>query len=195
MDQADEYTQYETAPDTVNPSEEAVEMLRKIASITADCRDWEGEFNTFSRASHFNAGHGDAYYGFSEDMSLMPDIIDDISSRCISFSDEGNVPLFYTDIAAMGSHVTDPEHKEACLKLMNLVASEAFLQEVCFGSEETIQYLLPVRENLYTVAAETYPMYGRLYELVMNEDNHLCRFGRDIWVYFTEAASNLHSHL
>lgn len=190
MDVENQYSEFQETPDTTIPNEEALNILRKIVSMREDCNDWGGATSAFSYASHFNDGHGSVYFGFSEAMAFMDDILDDITIRNISYSRNGNIPLYYTDIAAMGAHVSNPDKQAACLKLMNLVASEEFLLEACVGTEEA-QYLLPARESVYILGAQTYPMYEQLRELAIDENNRICRFNPDIWDFFEEASKNL----
>lgn len=190
MDFSGEYTDYEKSPDTASPDEQVMRTLSQIPSILAAEPENYAELATFRRAALFNDGYGCAYYGYSEDISFMDDICDDITIRTISFSENENIQLFFADIVSVGAHVTDSEKKANCKKLMNLIASEKFLQELCFGSEEA-QYMLPARYNIYAEAEQTYPIYGRLYELAMNEQNRIFRFGLDIYSYFNEVYANL----
>lgn len=190
MDFSGEYTVYEESPDMTSPDEQVVDALQQMASIRAVEPEGYEDFGTFRRGVLFNAGYGCAYYGYSEDVSFMDDIEEDITIRTISFSEKENIQLFFADIASMGSHVTAPEKKDTCLKLMNLIASEDFLQELCFGSGDA-QYMLPARQNIYAVAEKTYPIYGHLYELAMHEQNKIFRFGPDIYTYLNDAYTNL----
>ena len=44
-----------------------------------------------------------------------------------------------------------------------------------------------LKEKFYLSAAEEYPMYGKLYELVMNDRNRVFRFGVDFYQYLENA--------
>ena len=50
--------------------------------------------------------------------------------------------------------------------------------------------MLPARQTIYDVAGESYPVYNRLYELVMDEQNRIFRFGPDVYTYLTDAYFN-----
>lgn len=192
IDFSGEYTVYEDAPSTEVPDPEALETLRAMAECQAEeAADYgKEELGTFRKGALFNDGVGAAYYGYSEDICFMEDILDEITIRTISFSETDNIQLFFADIASMGAHVTDPAKKELCIRLMNLISSEAFLQELCFGTGEA-QYMLPARQNVYIQAMEAYPMYERLYELAMDDRNQILRFGESIHAYLSTAYEDL----
>lgn len=192
MDCSGQYTTYEEAPSLESPDPQAVEKLNQIRSIlAAEPEKKEGEnLGTFRRGALFNDGYGCAYYGYSEDMHFMGDVLDDIEIRTISFSEKENIQLFFADIVSMGAHVTDPVKQDLCKKLMNLIGSEEFLRELCFGSGD-LQYMLPVKKHLLAEAAAKYPMYDRLNELALQENNHIIRFGPDVFAYLDSAYGKL----
>lgn len=192
IDESGIYTLYEEAPPRSPLDAQAYERICQMKQMLAVEPENSGnsELGSFYRGALFNEGYGCAYYGYSEDISFMDDILDDITIRTISFSEKKNIQLFYADIASMGAHVTDPARKELCIRLMNLIGSEEFLQELCFGTDD-VQYMLPARQDVYALAQEKYPIYGHLYELVMDEENRILRFGKDIHMYLATAYEDL----
>ena len=188
IDFSGEYTVYEELSD-LKSDIRVVERIYSIENMLTAEPEENQELGSFGRAILFNEGIGSAYYGYSEDISFMDDIAEDLTIRTISYSDKENIQLFFADIASLGSHVTSESKKANCIKLINLLASEKFQQELCFGTGD-VQYMLPARQTIYAVAGESYPVYNRLYELVMDEQNRIFRFGPDVYTYLTDAYFN-----
>lgn len=183
VDCAGEYSSFEEMPDCFHPNQEALKRLRELGSVVAVLpEEAAGE----EKGDLFEAGYGIAFYGVSEKMSYMEDILDQLNIKTISLAEGENIPLYYTDITSVSTHVTDPEKIALCKKLMNMVASREFLEKMCFENGEA-QYLLPARQDVYLSAAEEYPMYGKLHELVMNDRNRVFRFGVDFYQYLENA--------
>lgn len=183
------YSVYENAPVTVPPDPTVRERLQLIKESLPNC-DEDSILRDSKRAALFDDGQCSVYYGYSEDMSRMDDLEGSVMVNTISFSDTENIQLFYADIASMGAHVTDPVHREQCIKLLNLLGSEAFQQELCFGTED-VQYMLPARKCVYDTARAQYPIYGRLQELALSENNRIFRFGKDVHTYLGTAYKDL----
>jgi len=180
----------EESPDTTVVPDEITELFSKIEAMQAPKPfiDPDTVYSAFSAA--MNAGLGCAHYGYSENMSDMDDIIDNLTIRTISFSEKDNIPLFYADIASIGSHVTDPQKLEDCKILLNIIASKEFQLSLCLGNEEP-QYILPARQSVYAELKKEYPMYGQLHKLVVNDANRVHRLGPDAYDYFESAKYNL----
>ena len=188
IDFSGEYTVYEELSD-LKSDIKIVEGIYSIEQMLAAEPEENQDLGSFGRAALFNEGIGSAYYGYSEDISFMDDISEDLTIRTISYSDKENIQLFFADIASLGSHVTSESKKANCIKLINLIASEKFQQELCFGAGD-VQYMLPARQTIYDEAGERYPVYNRLHELVMDEQNRIFRFGPDVYTYLEEAYFN-----
>lgn len=189
IDFSGDYSVYEEAPVTVPPDPTVHARLRQIKQSLPNCEE-DTILRDSKRAALFNDGQCSVYYGYSEDMSRMDDLEGAITVSTISFSETENIQLFYADIASMGAHVTDPAQQALCIKLMNLLGSETFQQELCFGSED-VQYMLPARKSVYDTAREQYPVYGRLQELALAENNRIFRFGKDVHTYLGTAYKDL----
>ncbi len=191
IDSNGEYTVYDEMPDLSAPSEAALKPLQTMVKMGGENQIFFSQvatwlYGTFKKAEWFGEGRGRAYYGYSEDMSLMGDIIDEIDLKPLSLSDKENHQLFFSDVVALSTGVTNEEKKEKCLELMNVMASEELLTELALGNG-TPQYLLPTRDAVYENVEDTYPMYERLYELVTDPNNYLMRCGENIYKYQTEA--------
>jgi len=190
IDAAGENLYFEELPDTSALSEELDEFFVQTASILAPEFEIEDETVWSPNSAAFNQGHGTVYYGYSEDMCDMDDILDNITIRTISLTEDENVPQYYVDIASIGAHVTDPQKIADCKKILNIIASKEFQLEVCLSGEEP-QYILPARQSAYAELKEKYPMYDNLHKLVVDDANGVNRFGADIYTFFTNAANDL----
>ena len=183
IDLSGQYSMFEEMPDCGNLNEEALHYLDLFNSLAMKLP--EDKLENSNNKELFCEGYGFAYYGVSEHMSYMDKILDKVSIKNLSFSEGSNVPLYYVDVTSVASHVTDPEKLNLCKKLMNLVASENFLEELCYKNGKS-QYFLPARKNVYLSAAEQYPMYGLLHEMVSDSRNKVYRFGVDFYTYLEE---------
>ena len=190
IDFSGDYTVFGEAPDTAVPDAAICARLDEIEQSLPGNVELDDLMKDSRRCGLFNDGVCSAYYGYSEDMSRMKDVQDEITIRTISFSETENIQLFFADIAAMGAHVSDPARQELCIRLMNLIGSEAFQQELCFGTEN-VQYMLPARKGAYVLAQEQYPLYGQLKVLVEDERNRIGRFGKDVHTYLSVAYEDL----
>lgn len=180
IDLAGEYSMFEEMPDCSNLNEQVMQYLQTFGSLAMELP--EDLLETKNNKELFCEGYGFAYYGVSEHMSYMGEILDKVAIKNLSFAEGDNIPLYYIDATSIAAHVTDPAERELCKKIMNLVASEEFLKELCFENGKP-QYLLPARESVYLSAAEEYPMYGQLHGMVMNPRNEVYRFGADFYEY------------
>lgn len=178
VDFTEEYTTFEEMPDCYNPDPRVMQCLEDLDSVLASVP--EGTEGT--NGELFNDGYGFGYYGVSEHLVYMEEILEQLEITNISLASGENIPLFYTDVTSIASHVTEPKKLELCRKLMNMVGSKDFLETQCFENGKP-QYLLPARKSVYLAAAEKYPIYGKLYEMVMREQNKVFRFGVDFYEY------------
>ena len=185
IDFSGEYTSFEEMPDLKN-IDRVIERINSMKRILAAEPEGNKDLGSFRRAALFNEGIGSAFYGYSESVSFMDDIAENLTIRAISYSEKENIQLYFADIASLGSHVTSETKKANCIKLINLLASEKFQTELCFGTGDA-QYMLPARKAVYLEAAEIYPVYKRLYELVMDEQNNIFRFGPEVYTYLIDA--------
>ena len=186
IDYTGTYTTYDDLNALYPPVSDVVEQLHAINTLIPEPADY---IRGRSYTTRFARGEGSACYSFSESLYDMKDILDQLTIRPISFFDGENIPMYYTDIASIGSHVMDPDKYDLCMKLVNLLGSVEYQAELCFGNGD-VQYLLPAREQVYLAAMEQYPMYGRLYELVMDEDNRISRFSKDVYTYYGKDSYN-----
>ena len=174
------YSTYEEGLSMETPDEVIVSRLHEIRDVLAPIVENE------SFRERFGQGEGSACTDYSEALYFMGDAATEMTVRPISFFEGENIQMFFTDLASVCSHVTDPAKLECCMKLINLMASEEFQYELCFGTGD-IQYMLPAREQVYVAAKEKYPIYETLYELATDKNNRVYRFGPTIYDYIRDA--------
>ena len=180
IDHAGEYTTFDEAPTVYPPDTDIMKQFSDLLTVIVPLE--EGE----DIRPQFNSGEGLVCIDYTEGMYFLNDIADQLTIRTLSFSEEDNIQMFFTDLASVTSQVTDPVTLELCIKLINLMASEKFQTELCFGTGD-VQYMLPAREQVYQAAMEEYPIYEVLYELVTAKNNEVFRFGPDIYQYLDKA--------
>ena len=180
IDFSEKYTFFDNLPDSKNLDKRLLRYLDEISSITLDPSD--PKTTAMTSLELFAQGYAFAFLGMSEHMSSLNHIADQLAIKNFAFAEEENIPMLYTDVVSIASHVTDPEKLELCKKLMNLIASEEFLADYCFRSGGP-QYILPARESVYLAAEKDYPLYGQLHELVTHPANRIFRCGTDFYKY------------
>lgn len=173
-----EYSMYEELPDCNNLNDLIMERLEDLNEMAVGISD--AGMGTADAAEMFNEGTGFAFFGVTEKMSFMDDIVDKLDVKPISYAKTGNVPMYYVDLASINSHVTDPKMLELCKKLINLIGSEEFMEALLLNSNEA-QYLLPARESVYLTLEEKYPAYADLRKVAMDERNKTYRVGKDFY--------------
>jgi len=133
-----------------------------------------------NRPKLFSKGYGRAYVGYSESMSSLDQKTrDEIEFKYLPFSDNNNVHLFYSDIAGINPRVVSNNMKPYAVELLNILTSSETFVEATKATEENkvAQYLLPVRFNTFKELAKDYPLYTKLFNLVMENDPKLFRLG------------------
>ena len=180
IDYTGTYTTYQDLSALYPPVTEVLDRLYDINSLIPEPA---GYIRGRDFRTRFAKGEGSACYSFSESLYDMKNILDQLTIRPIAFFEGENIPIYYTDIASIGSHVTAENKYDLCMKLVNLLGSVEYQAQLCFGNGD-VQYLLPAREQVYLAAMEQYPMYETLYILATNENNRISRFGSDVYKYF-----------
>ena len=186
IDYTGTYTTHQDLSALYPPVTKVVDRLYEINSLIPEPADYirGRDFKT-----RFARGEGSACYSFSESLYDMKDILDQLTIRPIGFFEGENIPMYYTDIASIGSHVAEETKYDLCMKLVNLLGSVEYQAQLCFGNGD-VQYLLPAREQVYLAAMEQYPMYETLYILATDENNRISRFGADVYEYFGKDSYN-----
>ena len=119
----------------------------------------------------YDAGIGQGFIGFSENMRFLKERFDQTEIKAISFSNRENMSRVYVDAVAVTAGV-EGLRLEKCLELMN-VCAEADVLTALSVQEGEPQYLLLARRSPYKALADFFPMYSRLEKLANNEKNHV----------------------
>jgi thiamine pyridinylase len=155
-----------------------VQKLLRMASVKQ--AKYYNENNAYQRGTWFGRGLGRAMIGFTEAMSAMgEEALKTIAFKPMPLSDKTGVSLFYSDIIGINASVTEPGKRRLALKLANLMASSAVIVK-CFGpgsESDTPQYLMPVRRSVFHALGKRFPIYNKMYRMVIESQPHLFRIG------------------
>ena len=96
---------------------------------------------------------------------------------------EGGV-LFTSDLAGVNAKISDSK-KELSYELVDLLTSEDVLAEAMSPEDKdsSPQYLLPARVSTYERLGSSYPVYGKLEEIVLDRGNRIFRIGSNVREY------------
>lgn len=193
IDRSNEYTEYPDLPDQEIFSGETLDLLRLLVKMggEAQVRYEPEDDELYVRGKWFAAGKGRAYIGYSEEMSVMGDAVNDMDFRLFSYSDKGGVPLFYVDLAGVNAKISD-DKKELAYELVDLITSEETMKKVVMPDESSHpQYLLPARIHIYDQLGETFPVYEELKTIVRNPENRVLRIGSNAYTYISNSKKAL----
>lgn len=193
IDRSNEYTEYPDLPDQEVFSGETLDLLRLLVKMggEAQVRYEPEDDELYVRGKWFAAGKGRAYIGYSEEMSVMGDAVNDMDFRLFSYSDKGGVPLFYVVLAGVNAKISD-DKKELAYELVDLITSEETMKKVVMPDESSHpQYLLPARIHIYDQLGETLPVYEKLKSIVLNPENRVLRIGSNAHTYISNSKKAL----
>lgn len=191
------YTDFTVMPDLEKINEQAIEGLNRLILMAGrEQAYYYDENDDYIRAKWFGEGSGRAYIGYSESMANMGDI-SKVKIKTMSLADREDIPLFYVDMVAANSSLTDnPEKKDLALELINLMTDREVMTEIIGGGEtETPQYILPARSACYTDLEEKSSIYTQLKSITGKEGNHVFRMGGDAHEYIKTAKKVLPNYL
>ena len=129
----------------------------------------------YDGAGRFNRGECKYLLGFTETLRLLEP--GDYVVRFANFSDneEDQMPLFMVDYASLGNHVREEKLLD-CLDLLEIMTDPEFSYALCM-QEGKLQYMLPACKSVYPRLAASDPLYDRLYEMLLPEENGVFRYG------------------
>ena len=157
-------------------SGKCLEVMLHLTDLMGENTDLEKTaLSDYDGIRKFNEGECRYFLGFTESLRLLKP--DDYVVRLANFSDyeEDQMPLFAADYASMGNHVAKEKLLD-CLDLLEIMSDADFTYELCTANGE-LQYMLPACRSVYPRLAKLDPLYGRLYEMVSQEENGVFRYG------------------
>ena len=185
-----EYSTYETLPDPDDISDEALEAVRQLVRIGGiEQLQYDTGDEYYLRAQWFADGKGRAYIDYTEAMSVMPEMADDVVLRPFSFVEDENIPLMYCDGAGILSSIEE-DRKDLAIDLLNIITNSQVMEEA-IAANDSPQYLLPARFSVYESLAAQFPVCSRLEEIASDPDNRVYRIGKDAREYLSEAKTVL----
>ena len=145
-------------------------------------RDYDG-------IDRFNRGECRYFLGFTESLRLFGP--GEYTVRFANFTDneEDQMPLFMVDYASLGNHVREEKLLD-CLDLLEIMADSRFVYDLC-AQEGKLQYMLPALKSVYPALAELNPLYRRLYEMLLPEENGVFRYGARFYEEFYQKSGDL----
>lgn len=163
------------------PNEQAENTIKMLARMIGKKEAHQSEFSRwingdFAKPDLFGRGYGRVYYGYSEGLSNMQNVIDNMNVKFISLGDGPDSTEFYADLVSINTSVTDPEKRKYCEELTELLTSHDYIYEIGLN-EGSPAYLLPARLSIFDELAVNYPMYTELKEQLDKSDKHISRYG------------------
>lgn len=191
------YSDFTVMPDLKNMNEAAIDGLNRLILMAGRKQAYTATEGAYTRAEWFGEGSGRAYIGYSESMAAMGDYVSKVQVKTLSLADREDIPLFYVDLVAANSSLSDdPEKQELALELINVMTDSKLMSSIIGGTgEEDCQYILPAKKSCYTDLAERYPIYSQLQNVTGKSGNHIFRMGAAAHDYVKEAKKVLPHYL
>ena len=153
----------------------------------------ESSLDDYDGINRFNRGECRYFLGFTESLRLFDP--GEYVVRFANFSEYGEdqMPLFMVDYASLGNHVREEKLLD-CLDLLEIMTDRSFIRDLC-AQEGKLQYMLPALKSVYSDLAELDPLYGRLYEMLLPEENGVFRYGARFYEEFYQNSDDLLNEL
>ena len=147
----------------------------------------------YSCLERFIRGEYKYVLGFTESLHYLPP--DDYVVRFANFSDhdEDQMPLFMVDFASLGKDVREEKLLD-CLDLLEIMTDRGFIYDICTAGGQ-LQYMLPASRSVYPELAKMDPLYNRLLEMLMPEENSVFRYGIRFYEDFYQRRSTIFNQL
>ncbi|MBE6725433.1 MAG: hypothetical protein E7576_09635 [Ruminococcaceae bacterium] len=142
----------------------------------------KSSLDDYNGINRFKRGECRYFLGFTESLRLFDP--GEYVVRFANFSDkeEDQMPLFMVDYASLGNHVREEKLLD-CLDLLEIMADRRFVYDLC-AQEGKPQYMLPAMKSVYPDLARLDPLYNRLYEMLLPEENGVFRYGARFYEEF-----------
>lgn len=154
-DMEQNYSEWRTIPDADHLDPDIMETLQSVQEMSGvrQLTYLPEDGNSYIRGKWFAEDHGRAFIGFSEAMSAMGEVADDMTFHRISLSDEADIPTLFADIASINSRI-DEAKKPFAIELLNLITGQEVMTKALSSGEEdqSPQYLLSARKSVYDKA-------------------------------------------
>ena len=136
-------------------------------------------------AQRFAEGMGSAYIGYPEAMHLMGEAASEMDFRLFSMADDGDIPVFYVDVAAINAHISG-EKRALAIELLNLITGRDLLVSVSKNDGKP-RYTIPARKSVFDALAPDYPIYGALKSIASTPGGHVFRIKPGGALYMEQA--------
>ena len=165
-------------------------LLKHLADLTGSRKSLDKTtLDDYDGINRFNRGECRYFLGFTESLRLFNP--GDYVVRFANFSDskEDQMPLFMVDYASLGNHVREEKLLD-CLDLLEIMTDPQFIYDLC-AQDGKLQYMLPACKSVYHRLAQLDPLYARLYEALLPEENGVFRYGAHFYEVFYKKSSDI----
>ena len=131
------------------------------------------ETDSNALAGLYDSGIADGYIGYAETLRFLSRRADTTEIKQISIGRQGNVPLFYCDMAGISADVPD-DQTGLCMDLIRIMTDNEVMKRVSV-KDGSPQYLIIPRRSFYDDMEKEYPLYAMLKNIAGNENNRLFR--------------------
>ena len=165
------------------PQESVKVMEHLLDLIGGRDRLAESDFDDYDGSGRFARGECRLLLCFTENIHDLPK--DDYTVSFADFSEDGRVSrqLFMSDFASVGKNAAEDKLQD-CLDLINIMADEKFIYEVC-TQEGEFQYFLPANRNTFMRLSGEDHLYDELFRSIESEENGLLLYGKNYYEDFT----------
>ena len=188
------FTQDPPLPPYTDLNAPTLDNLRTMVKMAGVAQASYGETSDYQRAQWFNQGYGRAMVGFSEAMSQMGTILDDVELKEMPLADASGAALYYVDIVGVNSAVAGTIDEQWAVELADIMASHDVLIEA-FDNSGNPQYLYPVRNSVFETLSATYPKYGRMWAIVQDLNPVAFRLGTDVRTWLADNKNGIQAQI
>jgi thiamine pyridinylase len=160
-------------PQPAQPNASYIADQRTMLDISSFWDITSANPNAYIRGVWYSEGYGRAFMGFTETMSNMtPAALSSIGFKVMPLSDTTtNRSLFYVDVVGVNTTTVQRGSRNLAVQLANLIASTGVLvASFQAQSNGNPQYLMSVRNSVFTQLSQRYPIYQRMYSLAQTSN-------------------------
>ena len=153
----------------LNP--EAIRDLQQLLAMASYENANAENLKPYERGIWFGNDWGRALIQYTESMSVMTEETrQDIDFKVLPLYDKGNPPFFYADAIGVNPTTDDRGTRELAVKLANAIAATDTMVASIGANEKypSPQYLMPARPSTFKSLETSFPLYGKMYELITN---------------------------
>jgi|GEM_PF-887710 len=172
----DSYTIDPKLPSASNLDPAVMPNLWNMVKMAGPAQASRVDSTPYERGLWFGQDTARAMVGFTESMSQMGSTSNTVSFMPMPLGGTPSFNMFYVDAVGINSSVVGTSKETAAVELANLMTSSALLSK-CFAGRANPQYLMPLRNSIFSTLASTLPQYGKMYSVVTTSNPKTLRLG------------------